>query len=405
MKSVVILGDGMADYAVPELGGLTPLEAARHPSMDLIAHHGIFGMARTVPEGMAPGSDTANLSVFGYDPAIYHTGRSPLEAASIGIDLAPNDVTYRCNLVTLPGLPDDEKTIMTDYSGGEITTEEADVLIKYLSEHLGTEGIEFHTGTSYRHCLVLRNALTGGDQIPPHDISGQRTSVYLPKGQNSDLLLDLMLRSYKLLRDHPINKSRIERGLNPANCAWFWGEGRKPSLTPFAERFGVKRSAVISAVDLIQGIGICAGMDVIKVPGITGTYHTDFASKSRAAIDALKNGYDLIYIHIEAPDECGHHYEIKEKAWSIEQIDEKVAAPILKYLRECGEDWSVLVMPDHPTPLSIMTHTGEPVPFALVRSFDMQDNGEVRFTENEARKTGLYIDKACRLMDILVGRK
>ena len=403
MKSVVILCDGAADRPIPELGNRTAFEAADHPTLDHIARHGVFGLTRTVPHGMPPGSDTANLSVFGYDPTVYYTGRSPLEAASIGIPLEPDDVTYRCNLVMLSSNPTDPEAIMADYSSGEITTAEAAQLVEALQplmkEYTDTE---LHTGVSYRHCLVLRHADTGAELTPPHDISGRNIVPYLPKGTHADMLLDMMEKSYAILCDHPVNLDRMARGLNPANCMWLWGEGRKPDLTPFCKKYGVAKSAVISAVDLIQGIGLCAGMERLQVEGITGNYHTDFSAKGRAAIEAMKNGCDFVYIHVEAPDECGHHGEIHEKAWSIEQIDKQIAAPVLDYLKNCGQLWSLLLTPDHPTPIEVLTHTPDPVPFALLRSDTFIDNGPVRFTEAHAAATGLLVDPACMLMADLV---
>lgn len=403
MKSVVILCDGAADRPIPELGGKTAFEAAEHPTLDYIARHGRFGLTRTVPEGMPPGSDTANLSVFGYDPKIYYTGRSPLEAASIGIPLDLADVTYRCNFVMLSAHPADPEAIMADYSAGEITTAEAAQLVEALQPLIREyEGAELHTGVSYRHCLVFRNAETGADLTPPHDISGRNIVPYLPKGTYADRLLEMMGKSYEILKNHPVNLDRMARGLNTANCMWLWGEGRKPDLTPFAEKYGVQKSAIISAVDLIQGIGLCAGMERLQVEGITGTYHTDFAAKANAAIEAMERGCDFVYIHIEAPDECGHHGEIHEKVWSIEQIDKQIAAPVLAYLQGCGEAWSLLLTPDHPTPIEVLTHTPDPVPFALLRSDTAIDNGPVRFTEAFAAAADLPIDPACTLMADLV---
>jgi len=401
MKHVVFLCDGAAGRSCPELGGMTSFEASRHPNMDMMASAGLFGLARTVPHGMPPGSDTANLSVFGYDPELCYTGRSPLEAASIGIDLEPGDVTYRCNLVTLSGSPKDPETVMADYSGGEITTEEASLLVEALQDILPSPSVQLFRGVTYRHCLVLRNSAEGSLLTPPHDISTRKTKEYLPRGEHAEMMLELMERSWQLLRDHPVNLDRIRRGLNPANCMWLWGEGRKPRLESFPQKYGAKRCGVISAVDLILGIGLCAGMETIPVKGITGNYHTDFSAKARAAIEAMEEGFDFVYIHIEAPDECGHHAEIKEKVWSIEQIDEKVVGPVLEYLQRCGEEWSALIMPDHPTPIDIRTHTEDPVPFALLKSGENGHN-RFRFTEAEAKKAGVFFEKACDLMPLLM---
>ncbi len=396
MKYAVVLCDGMADYAVPELDGRTPLETAHHPAMDRVAGDGMFGLARTVPEGMPPGSDTANLSVFGYDPRIYYSGRSPLEAASIGVPLNPEDVTYRCNFVTLHG---DSLTNarMEDYSAGEITTPEAHELVAFLNEQLGTDAARLYPGFSYRQCFVIRGGDTGAVLTQPHDIPGQPVGDKLPSGTNGPLLREWMETSFRLLKNHPVNIARERAGKRPANCAWFWGEGRKPQLMPFYEKTGL-RGAVISAVDLVQGIGVCAGMRILKVEGATGTYRTNFAGKAAAAIDALRGGYDYVYIHMEAPDECGHQHQVREKVDSIEKIDKLVLAPLLDALESDGEPYAVLVMPDHPTPLTIRTHVSDPVPFALYRKGDHAGRS-VRYTEADAAATGLFLPRAHELID------
>ena len=386
MKYVVFLPDGAADEPLAELSGKTPLEAAIHPNMDRLTR-GIFGKARTVPVGMKPGSDNANLSVFGYDPLKYYTGRSPLEAASLGIPLDLSDVTYRCNTVTLSVADRLEDAVMLDYSAGEIDSSVSGELIAHMKPLIEQDEIELHNGISYRHCLVLRNAKDGCKLTPPHDITGKPVRDFLPAGQNSELLLSIMEKSYEELKKNAFGK---------ANCLWFWGEGRKPALTPYREKFGVK-GAVISAVDLIFGIGVCAGLDVIKVPGATGNYTTDFAATGQAAINAFKNGAEFVYIHVEAPDECGHHAQIREKVWSVEQIDEKIVGPVLSYLYSTGEPYKALLMPDHPTPIRIMTHSPEPVPFALYQSGDCGD--EKRFCENEAEKTGVFVSEAHTLAE------
>ena len=397
MKYAVIIGDAKADWAEEALGGKTPLEAPSHPYMDTNAQDGAFGLVKTVPDGMKPGSDTANLSVFGYDPKQYYSGRSPLEAASLGINLVQTDVTYRCNLVTLSGEPNLSDTTMVDYSAGEISTEEARELILFLNERLLSEGVRLYPGFSYRHCLVLNHAETGAELIPPHDFSGKPVSGRLPSGANETLLMHWMTQANALLKDHPINRARVAAGKNPANAIWFWGEGRKPALTPFLEKTGLK-GAVISAVDLIQGIGRCAEMEVVKVEGATGTYETNFAGKAAAAIDVLSRGADYVYVHIEAADECGHHGQAKEKVYSIEQIDSQVIHPIFDYLEHCGEDYAILVLPDHPTPIQTRTHSAEPVPFALYRKGDHAGRN-LRYTESEAKTTGVYEDAGHRLID------
>ena len=403
MKYVVFLGDGMADRPVPQLDGRTPLEAASHPNMDRLASDGLYGLARTVPFGMKPGSDVANLSVMGFDPEIYYTGRSPLEAASIGIDFTEEDVTYRCNFVTLSDPENFDAATMDDYCAGEITSEEAAQLVEVINEKFGTDTVHLYPGVSYRQCLVLRNAETGVETTQPHDIPGQLVGDKLPTGTNSELMREIMAYAGKTFPKHPVNLARVAAGKHPANMTWFWGEGRKPALKPYEELYGVK-GAVISAVDLIQGIGKCADMRVIKVEGATGNYHTDFAAKGRAAIEALETGCDYVYIHVEAADECGHQYQIKEKVWSIEQIDEKVVAPVMEYLRNCGEDYAVLLMPDHPTPLDIRTHTADPVPFVLYRSTDVHREETIRYTEKNATDTGVFVEQAYRLTDMLLGK-
>ena len=310
-------------------------------------------------------------------------------------------MTYRCNLVTLSDADNIENAVMIDYSADDISNEEAHELIAAIAPLYAAAGCELHAGFRYRHCLVLRAAASGAELTPPHDITGKPVAGRLPEGENRALLLSLMERSREILRKHPVNQKRIEAGLHPANSVWFWGEGRRPALTPFREKFGIARGGVISAVDLVQGIGVCAGLEVIPVAGITGNYHTDFAAKGRAAVEALRSGFDFLYIHVEAPDECGHHGEAKEKIWSIEQIDEKIILPVLEYLRESGEAFSALCMPDHPTPLAKLTHTPTPVPYALYRS-DVNAGNDHRFTEAEAEKTGVFTKEACMLMPRLL---
>jgi 2,3-bisphosphoglycerate-independent phosphoglycerate mutase len=401
MKYVVVLGDGMADWPLEELGGKTPLDVAKHPNMDRLAQLGAFGLVKTVPDGMKPGSDTANLAVFGYDPQRYYSGRSPLEAASLGIPLVETDVTYRCNLVTLSETERTEDATMVDYSAGEITTKEARELITMLDGALSTEGVRLYPGFSYRHCFVLNHAQDGAELTPPHDFTGKPVAGRLPKGTNAGLLLDWMEKARALLKEHPVNVKRRAEGKNPANAIWFWGEGRKPALTPFFEKTGL-RGAVISAVDLIQGIGRCAGMDVIKVEGATGTYETNFSGKARAAIGALSGGADYVYIHVEAPDECGHHAQIREKVYSIEQIDEKILGPVWEHLESSGEEYAILALPDHPTPISIRTHSSDPVPFALYRKGDGGAKA-VKYNESDAKATNVMINEGYTLIDLLRG--
>ncbi len=404
MKYIVMLGDGMADYPNDALGKKTVLEAASTPNMDYLAQNGAVGLAKTVPDGMSPGSDTANLSVMGYDPKVYYTGRSPLEAVSIGIDLEPSDVTFRCNLVTLSDTDNYEDAEMVDYSAGEISTQEASELINYLNEHFKTENINLYPGVSYRHCLVIKGAKTGGVMTPPHDISLKPIKEHLPKGENSELLLAMMKKSRKLLKNHPINIKRIAQGKNPANSCWFWGEGTKPAVTSFEEKFGI-RGGVISAVDLIKGIGLCAGHKCIEVEGATGNYDTNFAGKAKAAVEFLDSGYDYVYIHVEAADECGHHNDPKHKVESVEAIDREILGYVIPQMEQRGEPFTILLMPDHPTPLSLMTHVSDPVPFVLYRSDKKLSPNAKVYTEEAAANTGLYIDRACELVNHMINGK
>lgn len=398
MKYIVLLGDGMADLPLEELGNKTPLDAAWKPNMDMLARSGEVGMAKTVPDGMSPGSDTANLSVLGYNPRVYYTGRSPLEAISMGITLAPNDVAMRCNLVTLSESENYEDTVMVDYSSGEITTGESTELIKALRAHLQSDFADLYPGISYRHCLVLHNTETGSICTPPHDISGKPVRSYLPKGRHGRKLLEMMKLSREILKDHPVNRSRIARGLNPANSCWFWGEGTSPLLSPFRDKYNIA-GGVVSAVDLVKGIGICAGLKVASVEGATGNLHTNFKGKADAALDLLKSGLDFVYIHIEAPDECGHQGNAADKVRSVELIDSDVLGRLIDGLNESGFDYSLLLMPDHPTPVSLRTHTSDPVPFVIYRSNSAGTHPAERYTEDLASETGIYISEGHTLLD------
>lgn len=394
MKYIVMLGDGMADYPIEELGGKTPLMMAKKPNIDRLARHGQLGMVKTVPDGMKPGSDVANLAAMGYNPVNCYTGRSPLEAVSIGIQMEDTDVAFRCNLVTLSDEEEYGKKIMVDYSSGEITTAEAARLIQAVNEAFRTDELLFFPGISYRHCMIWHNGPMGLDLTPPHDISDRKITEYLPA---NPVILDLMSRSYEVLKDHPVNKDRQERGLNPANSIWLWGEGTRPAVSRFEETYGVKGS-VISAVDLIKGIGICAGMKVIEVEGATGNIDTNFKGKGEAALRTLLEGQDLVYIHVEAPDECGHHGDLKGKIRSIELIDQEIVGPLLEGLEKAGEDYSILVMPDHPTPIAIKTHVADPIPYVLYRSTQETDSGIDTYTEETARATGNYEEHGYELM-------
>lgn len=398
MKYLVMLCDGMADEPNEALGNSTPMEKANKPCMDSLAAKAEVGIVKTVAEGLKPGSDVANLSVLGYEPAIYYSGRSPLEAASIGIDLKDTDVTLRCNLVTLSDDEDYEHKTILDYCADDISSEEAKVLIEYIQEKLGNDEFCFYPGVSYRHCLVWSNGNPHpGVLTPPHDITGKVITDYIPKGEAVDELYDLMKKSYDLLKDHPVNKARIARGKRPANSIWLWGEGTKPLLDNFSEKFG-KRGSMISAVDLLKGIAICAGMNSVDVDGATGYLDTNFDGKCKAAIEEFKNGADLVYVHVEAPDECGHRGEIENKVKAIEMIDEHILGPVVEFLKGY-DDFAVLVCPDHPTPLSIRTHTSTPVPYLIYDSKNEIESGVKTFCEKDARETGNYIEKGFTMMN------
>lgn len=398
MKYLVMLCDGMADEPNEALGNSTPMEKANKPCMDSLAAKAEVGIVKTVAEGLKPGSDVANLSVLGYEPAVYYSGRSPLEAASIGIDLKDTDVTLRCNLVTLSDDEDYENKTILDYCADDISSEEAKILIEYIQEKLGNDVFRFYPGVSYRHCLVWSNGNPHpGVLTPPHDITGKVITDYIPKGEAVDELYDLMKKSYDLLKDHPVNQARITRGKRPANSIWLWGEGTKPLLDNFSEKFGIKGS-MISAVDLLKGIAICAGMNSVDVDGATGYLDTNFDGKCKAAIEEFKNGADLVYIHVEAPDECGHRGEIENKVKAIEMIDEYILGPVVEFLKGY-DDFAVLVCPDHPTPLSIRTHTSTPVPYLIYDSKNEINSGVKVFCEKEARETGNYIEKGFTMMN------
>ena len=392
MKYVVILGDGMADYPIESIGGKTPLMVANKPNIDALCKKGEIGLVKTVPTGFKPGSDVANLSMMGYDTKNCYSGRSPLEALSIGIDLKDDDIAMRCNLVTLSDEANYEDKTMVDYSAGEISTAEAKELIEYVQSKMGTDSLAFYNGVSYRHCLVKHHAKTGTDLTPPHDISGRVVGDYLPKGLYGDEMKALMKASYAILKDHPVNKKRIAEGKNPANSIWLWGEGTKPRLEAFTSKFGIK-GAVISAVDLLKGIGIGAKMNVIEVPNVTGTYVTNFKGKAEAAINTLKNGDDYVYIHMEAPDECGHQGDLEHKIFSIEQIDHIVVKYIVDELNKLGVDYSILVAPDHPTPIKLRTHVSDPIPYILYRSNKEVEGVADTYNEETAKLSGIYYDR------------
>lgn len=397
MKYVVLLCDGMADYPVEELGGKTPMQAAHKPYMDALAKKAQVGLVKTVADHLKPGSDVANLSVLGYDPAVYYTGRSPLEAGSIGIDMKPTDVSFRCNLVTLSDEPEYADKTILDYCADDISTEEAEILIQYLAQHFDNDEFRLYSGVSYRHCLIWNNGtLDVGTLTPPHDITGKPIREYIPTDPGAKKLYDMMVKSYDLLKDHPVNQARVARGQRPANSMWLWGEGVRAQLSPFEQKYGLKGS-MISAVDLLKGIGKFSGMHVVRVEGATGYIDTNFEGKAQAALKELADGQDFVYIHVEAPDECGHRHEIDNKVKSIEYIDGRILKLLLEGMEQY-DDYSILVVPDHPTPLALRTHTNDPVPFLIYRK-SKQAAGVDCFSEESAAATGVRVDTGHLLME------
>ena len=401
MKYLVIVYDGMADRKIAALGNKTPMMVAKKPMMDSLTAKATCGTVSNVPAGMVPESDTANLSILSYDPKIYSKGRSPLEAVSMGIKMAEDEVAYRTNVVTLSeeDCAYEDRTII-DHSADEITTEEADHLIKALDAELGNETRRFFTGISYRHCLIWKGGVESYPFARPHDLIGKRIGDYLPSGPDGEIFKELMKRSFEILNHHPINEARRARGLRPANSAWFWSPGKKPQLPSFRQKFGLN-ATVISAVDLIKGIGLCAEMESVDVPGATGNVHTNYTGKANAAIDAFRRGQDLVYIHVEAPDECGHRGEIENKILSIEKIDSLILAPVVTYLRSTNENFHVMCLPDHPTPIEIRTHSMEPVPFFIYRS-ENECVGVDQLDEDSAAACNNYVPNGTDLMKMLL---
>jgi len=396
MKYIVLVGDGMADYPIKELGGRTPLEVARTPNMDYIARYGRLGRVRTIPEKMKPASDVANLSILGYDPQKFYSGRGPLEAANLGVELEDDDVAFRCNLVTVAN----DKLI--DYSAGHISSKEAAILIKSIDDSLGTDRIKFYHGISYRHLMLVKR---GAEQHladlkcnPPHDISGQDISKNLPKGEGSEVIIKLMEDSRKILEKHEINLVRIDLKENPANMIWLWGQGKKPAMPAFQAKYGLSGS-VISAVDLLKGLGKILGLDVINVPGATGYYDTDYEGKARAALRSLEEK-DFVFVHVEAPDEAGHNGDLREKITAIERFDQLVVGTILKAFKR-KKNFRILVLPDHHTPVSVKTHTAEPVVFGIFGK-GIIARGFLNYSEKEAEKSDLYFEKGQELMEYFI---
>ena len=397
MKYIIVLGDGMADEPIQALGGKTPLEYAHTPCMDALAGMGHMGLVQNVPSGMAPGSDVANLSALGYDPARSYSGRSPLEALSVGVKMEPEDVIFRANIVTLTEEePYEEKTIL-DHSSGEISTKDADVLMDAIRKEFNSDEIQFYTGTSYRHICVWKKGKVVSLE-PPHDHLGTKIGPWLPK---EPLLRDMMERSFPILNEHPLNVARAKDGKHKANSLWFWGAGTKPSLQNFEEKTGLK-GAMISAVDLLKGIAVGAGMKVYQVPGATGSLDTNYEGKAQAAVKALlEDGCDFVYIHVEAPDEMGHQGLVKEKVQSIEYLDQRLIALVKKAMDKSGEDYRMLVLPDHPTPIRVRTHTGDPVPYVLYDS-TKEEKKIAHYSEAEAAATGDFEPNGYRLIDRLL---
>jgi 2,3-bisphosphoglycerate-independent phosphoglycerate mutase len=397
VKYIILQGDGMADYPLDSLGGKTPLEAARTPNMDWLAQRGVYGLAHVIPQGFPPGSDVGNMSIMGYDPAVYHTGRSPLEAASMGVALGPTDIAFRCNLVTLRGSGD--KTVMEDFTSGHISTEEAGEMIGDLGRQLGGNGIEFFPGVSYRHLMVWRGGQEKMATTPPHDITDQQIASYMPKGEGADRLLTIMNASQRILAGHPVNQKRRAAGRRQATSIWLWGQGKAPQLPPLTERFGIK-GGVISAVDIIHGLGVYAGLERIDVPGITGYLDTNYVGKGEYGVRSLEKN-DLVFIHVEAIDEAGHMGDVEKKIQALEDFDEKVVGTVLRAMTQ-RHDYRILLMPDHPTAIALKTHVAEPVPFVLFSAEAPQDNGNLGYNETDAARTGIVAKQAYRLMEALI---
>ena len=396
MKYVVILGDGMADNPIESLAGKTPLQVALKPTIDALASKGELALCDTIPEGMSPGSDTANLSVMGYDPKKYYTGRSPLEAVSMGIEMADSDVCFRCNVVTLSEDEPYEEKYMIDHSASEITTEEAAVLLGVIDEAFSDVSKKFYPGVSYRHALIWKAGSTEVELTPPHNILEQKITGHLPKGEHASIIEEFQRRSYDLLNNHPINLDRAKRGLNKANSIWIWGEGTKPTLKSFEAKYG-KKGAMISAVDLLKGIAIAADMTSIDVDGANGTLHTNYQGKVDACLKALEEGHDFVYVHVEAPDECGHQGNLEDKIKAIEWLDSRVVQPIVEGLVAKDEDFRMLIMPDHPTPIALRTHTSDPVPYVLYDSRDHKSTPGI-YCEVDAKVKGVTFKEGHQLM-------
>lgn len=398
MKYVVLIGDGMADEPLEEIGGMTVLQKANTSNMDYITTYGRAGLAQTVPEGLAPGSDVANMSIVGYDPKKYYSGRAPLEAASMGVELEKDDVAFRCNLITI------KDDLITDYSSGHITNNEAKEIIETVDAELGDERFSFHPGISYRHLMVSKNSLGANTEcVPPHDVIDENRHEHMPKGEDSEVISELIESSMKILADHPVNNKRIAEGKNPGNSIWLWGQGFAPAFTAFGELYGL-RGAIISAVDLVKGIGIYAGLDVIEVPGATGYLDTNYIGKAEYAMEALKD-HDFVFVHVEAPDEAGHMGDMNAKIQAIEDFDEKVVGTVLKAAKEMDDDVTIMVLPDHPTPIALRTHTSVPIPVAIYCTSEENVDDADAFNEESVKKGALGTVYAADLVGMLINNK
>jgi 2,3-bisphosphoglycerate-independent phosphoglycerate mutase len=400
MKYIVMIGDGMADRPLKELGGKTPLQKASTPNMDRLAREGIIGYIRTIPPGYHPGSDVANLSILGYDPRVYYTGRAPLEAASMGVVLGDNDVAYRCNLVTLNYSKQETNAVMDDYSAGHISSSEASILINEINNTFGNENIRFYPGVSYRHLMVWRNGVVDVECVPPHDIIGKDITAYLPQGRGEEVLRGLMRDSAEILQNHRVNRQRMESGKRPANAIWLWGQGRRPMLQTFRDEYALE-GALVSAVDLTKGLGLYAGFEILNVPGVTGYIDTNYMGKAECSLDALRR-VDLVYIHVEAPDEAGHSGNCPDKIKAIEDFDALVVGTVLRGAKHF-EEYRILIMPDHATPVEERTHTDEPVPFVIFDSRQMKNNKGASFDESILKRDDIIaIEEGYTLMDYFI---
>ena len=400
MKYIILQGDGMADWPLEKYGGKTPLEVAVTPNMDRLASEGVFGLAHTIPDGFPPGSDVGNMSILGYDPALYHTGRAPLEAASVGIELSPKDIAFRCNLVTIGEKNGVE--FMEDFTAGHITSEEAAEIIRDLNRELAGDGVEFFPGVSYRNLMVWRAGKEKMETTPPHDITDKEIATHMPSGEGAERLNDLMRRSRAVLADHAVNKKRGQNGHRRSTTIWLWGQGRAPALPTLKQRFGID-GAVISAVDIINGLGVYAGLERIKVPGATGFFDTNYKGKGEYGAAALEHK-DLIFIHVEAPDEAGHMGDADKKIEAIENFDAKVVGTVVEKMAG-RRDWRLLLLPDHPTPIALKTHVAEPVPFIFYSAEEMKAPKPFGFNERDAAKSGVVAPRAHELIDALIGGK